>query len=221
MVVDDHVMIRAGIKVLIDAQPDMRVVAEAGTIAEALRQAEDCAPEIILLDISLQGQSGLRAIERFKKVCPRARVLVLTMHDEKTYLHVALAAGCSGYIVKSAADTDLILAIRTVRAGRPFILLTGNGEADQPTEGLAGSLSHRNQSESLSAREREVLHHLALGYTNQECADQLFLSVKTVETYRHRLGCKLGLHTRAELVRYGIEMGLFAASGEMVDKPAD
>ena len=208
LLVDDHAILRAGLRQLINAQSDLRVVAEAGNAAEALQQAQACDPHVILLDVSLPGQSGLQIIERLKQACPHARVLILTMHDETSYLHAALAAGCSGYIVKSAADRDLLRAIRTVRDGRSFVMLnTQSGDApplsDTPLPGRLKTV----KGQELSARERTVLALLAQGYTNQQSADRLFLSTKTVETYRLRIARKLGLRSRADFVRYGVEMG--------------
>jgi DNA-binding NarL/FixJ family response regulator len=215
LIVDDHAVLRAGLKLLINAQPDLDVVAEASNAAAAIQQAQTVNFEVILLDITLPGQGGLKIIERLKQIT-RARILVLTMHDEESYLRAALAAGCAGYVVKCAADKDLLTAIRTVRAGRPFVLLSAQGGASLPALSdtpLSGRVKIIKDQE-LSSREREVLVLLVQGYTNQQCADRLFLSTKTVETYRARITRKLGLRSRADLIRYGIEMGLLSSPPE-------
>lgn len=214
LLVDDHPLVRAGLKLLIHTQPDMRVIAEAGTVAEGLLRAQENPPDIVVLDISMPGQSGLQGIERFRSLCAQTRVLVLTMHDEAPYLRAALAAGCAGYIVKSAIDKDLLLALRMVRAGRPFVFLNGLEETPRPWSAARTGPRADPGAPELSGREREVLRWLAQGYTNQQTADRLFLSVKTVETYRQRIAQKLGLRDRAALVRYGIEMGILDRSSD-------
>jgi DNA-binding NarL/FixJ family response regulator len=206
--VDDHAVLRAGLRLLLDAEPDMEVVGEAGDGAEALAHTLELAPDVVLLDVTMPHMGGLEALRRIREASPQTRVLVLTMHDDEGYLREALAAGSSGYVLKRAADIELLSAIRAVHWGGTYLhaehagVLFENG-ADRPRTQAAAEAEPR-----LSPREDEVLHLVALGYTNQQAADMLHLSVKTVETYRARLMAKLGLRNRAELVRYALRRGL-------------
>ena len=215
LVVDDHAVLRAGLRMLIRAQADMDVVAEAADGDEAVRKATEARPDVVLMDLSMPGTGGIRAIERLRQDCPASRVLVLTMHDVPVYLRSALAAGASGYVVKSAADSELLSAIRGVHRGRTVL------DPELAASALQNTLGRRpagGPAGPLSPREREVLDLIAQGYTNQQIADRFGLSVKTIETHRSRLVEKLGLRSRAELVRYALDSGLFpggdAATGE-------
>jgi len=210
LVVDDHTILRAGLRMFINAQADMIVVEEATNGHEALQKAQEVKPDVVLLDITMPGISGIKAIEKILQVCTQTRILVLTMHDDLAYLRSVMAAGGSGYIVKMSADSELLTAIRTVYKGGTFV---------DPTLGFSlvqdiiNKKATRNSSPGileklLSPREQEVLKLLAQGYTNQQVADRIFVSVKTVETYRSRLLEKLGLRSRAELIRYALEIGL-------------
>jgi DNA-binding NarL/FixJ family response regulator len=202
-IADDHAVLRAGLRMLINAQADLEVVGEAADAAEAVRQAALLTPDVLTLDLTMPGGGSLKAIERLHRECPRVRVLVLTMHDDAAYLRAALAAGAAGYVLKKAADTDLLTAVRAVARGRTFVDLDMAEDAPPPTGRVAAG--------DLSPREREVLGLLARGHTNQEIADRLYLSVKTVETYRARIADKAGLKTRADIVRYAMETGLLGA----------
>jgi DNA-binding NarL/FixJ family response regulator len=193
---------------LIAAQPDMEVVGEAADADGADRMAVLTRPDVAIMDLTMPG-GGVRAIERIRGRALATRVLVLTMHDVPAYLRAAVAAGAVGYVLKSAADSDLLAAIRAVHRGHTVLdpslaatVVQGGGRKATPGAGPPGGLS---------AREREVLDFVAQGYTNQQIADRLGLSVKTVETYRARLVEKLGLQSRAELVRYALDSGLFGA----------
>ncbi len=201
-VADDHAVLRAGLKLLIDAETDMIVVGEAADGLEAVRRAKTTTPDIVLLDLSMPGPRATETIASLMQITPRPRVLVLTMHDDPTSMESALRAGASGYIVKKAADVELLMAIRAVRSGRTFVDLTRPGEA-APAE------RDEKRRLPLSQREGQVLRLLARGYTNQEAANELGVSVKTVETHRKRLTDKLGLKTRAQLFRFAVERGLF------------
>lgn len=212
LIVDDHAVLRAGLRMLLDVQPDMTVVAEADSGEDAVAQARQQHPDVILLDLSLPGMGGLEVIRRLREVDPAMRVLVLTMHDDEGYLRRALEAGSAGYVLKRAADAELVSAIRAVAGGGTYlhrehvaILLQGTGETGEDVVD-----AQREVYEALSARERQVLQLVALGHTNQQVADSLCLSIKTVETYRGRLMRKLGLATRAALVRYALDQGLLA-----------
>jgi DNA-binding NarL/FixJ family response regulator len=193
---------------LIGSQRDLEVVGEASDGDEAVRKAAVLRPDVALVDITMPGSGGIKAIERIRQAAPATKVLVLTMHDVPAYLRAALAAGATGYVVKRAADSDLLAAIRGVHRGRTVLdpalsarVVQGGVRRRAPAGPTPTAL--------LSQREREVLELVAQGYTNQQIADHLGLSVKTVETYRARLVEKLGLQSRAELVRYALDSGLF------------
>jgi len=208
LLADDHAVLRTGLRMLIGSQRDLEVVGEASDGDEAARKAAALRPDVALIDISMPGSGGIKAIERIRQAAPATRVLVLTMHDVPAYLRAALAAGASGYVVKRAADSDLLAAIRDVHRGRTVL------DPALAARVVQGGLRRRGPSGPtptalLSQREREVLELVAQGYTNQQIADHLGLSVKTVETYRARLVEKLGLQSRAELVRYALDSGLF------------
>jgi two-component system response regulator NreC len=211
LIVDDHAILRAGVRMLINTQPDMEVVSEATDGNEALWKARQMNPDVALMDLTMPKTGGLQALEQLRQVCPHTRILVLTMHDDPAYALSVLAAGGLGYVVKRAADSDLLAAIRAVHRGRTFVdpalagslvqdLLAKQASAGPAGRGVRGNL--------LSPRERQVLRLLAQGYTNQQAAKWMRVSVKTVETYRARIAQKLGLHSRAELTRYALESGL-------------
>lgn len=209
LLADDHAVLRAGLKTLFNAQPDMEVVAEAADGEETVRKSQETAPDIVLMDITMPVMSGLKATQEIKSRNPAIKVLVLTMHEDESYLHQMLHAGADGYVPKKAADTELIAAIRATYRGEHFI-------HSSMTTGMVAELRHREMpspaasrdEDGLSEREREVLRLLAMGHTNQEIADMLYLSVKTVATYKARLKEKLQLQGRADLVRYAIQRGL-------------
>jgi two-component system response regulator NreC len=208
-IVDDHAVLRAGLRLLMQTCDDMEVVGEAGDVAEALAQLRTVQPDIVTLDLSMPGGHGLKGIEKVREAAPGSRVIVLTMHDDPAYLRTALAMGTSGYVVKSVADTELISAIRAVHQGRVFV----DARSSTAVSGTTAQTGTAIQTESpvikkLSTREWEVLGFIAQGHTNQAVADRLDLSVKTVESYRGRLMEKLGLKTRADLTRFAIEHGL-------------
>ena len=209
-IADDHAVLRAGLKLLINSQSDMEVVGEAADSPETVTLVEAVSPDIVLLDVSMPGARYTQTIERLVLLAPAARVLVLTMHDDSAYMRAALLAGASGYIVKKAADVELLTAIRAVHDGRTFVDLSRPGGAPG---GQGGRLSREGPATErprpLSQREAEVLRLLAQGHTNQETADHLAVSVKTIETHRKRLSNKLGLKSRAQLFRYALECGLF------------
>jgi two-component system response regulator NreC len=210
LIADDHAVLRAGLKLLIDAQCDMVVVGEAADGPGAVRSAQVTAPHVVLLDLSMPGARAMQTIERLVRVAPRSRVLVLTMHDDLAYLQAALQAGASGYIVKKAADVELLTAIRAVYHGRTFVDLTRPGDKARGDEvrRVSRDSPAGGQPRPLSRREAEVLRLLAQGHTNQEAADHLALSMKTIETHRRRLSDKLSLKSRAQLFRFAVEAGL-------------
>jgi DNA-binding NarL/FixJ family response regulator len=216
LIAEDHAIVRAGLRLLIQGQPDMQVVGEAGTGSEVIDRTRALKPDVLTLDLIMPGARGIDTVKSLKEECPQTRVLVLTMHDDPASLRAVLTMGAAGYIVKSATDVELLSAIRAVHEGRTFISLGLPASVVQavlmtdPTP--RNSVSAQKTASALSSREQEVLKHLVQGYTNQETADQLFLSVKTIETYRARLMAKLELNSRADLVRYAAERGLLGDS---------
>jgi two-component system response regulator NreC len=212
LVADDHAILRSGLRMLINTQSDMEVVGEAVDGEDAIRRVGELDPDIVLLDRTMPGMGGIRALEVIREKFPRTRVLVLTMHDEYAYVRSVLAAGGAGFVVKRAADAELISAIRTVSQGRSYIdvSLASTGSLEEIVNPKAGDRDGGWRDVRLSQREREVLTSVALGYTNQQIADSLGLSVKTVGTYRARVAEKVGLKNRADLVRYALDAGLLA-----------
>jgi len=218
LIADDHAVLRAGLRMLIEAQSDMKVVGEAADGPETVSLARDLESDVVLLDLSMPGPRGPATIERLVRLDPSPRVLVLTMHDDPAYLRSALQAGASGYIVKKAADVELLHAIRVVHRGGSFVNLTRPGEAPNPdVRHVPRDSPAAGQPRPLSGREAEVLRLLAQGHTNQEAADRLAVSVKTIETHRKRLSDKLGLKSRAELFRFAIESGLLEGDAATPD----
>lgn len=210
LLVDDHTVLRRGLRMLLDAQPDMEVVGEAGDGAEAVERALELKPDVVLMDITMGGMSGLTATRVIRERIPQTKVLVLTMHDDEEYLRQMLEAGATGYVLKRAADAELAVAIRAVHRGEVFVYpsftkvllgeLMGRGRGKQ--------LGQQDSYDLLSERERQILRLVALGHTNAQIANQLYLSIKTVETYRARILDKLHIRGRAALVRYALHKGL-------------
>jgi DNA-binding NarL/FixJ family response regulator len=216
LIADDHALLRAGLKLLVNHQADMEVVGEAGTFADTVRLGSITKPDVVTLDLTMPDANGLDKVEQVCRECSGAKVLVLTMHDDPAYLRAALSAGAAGYVVKKAADTELLGAIRAVHAGRAFVDLDLRGSRSQSVliSGEKGETAGAAPSQDLlSQRERLVLERLAQGHTNQTIAEQLDVSVKTIESYRARLLRKLGLRTRADIIRYAIETGLLTRRG--------
>ena len=212
VLVDDHAVLRAGLTALLNAEADMEVVGEAGDGITSLQVVADRRPDVVLLDINMPQMSGLDALAQLRQVAPQSRILVLTMHDDQTYLRQVLAQGGAGYVLKQAADSELLTAIRTVYHGGAFLhpahaqaLLSPNTPSTGPQATTNGDLA------LLSEREVEVLTLIALGHSNKEIAELLYLSVKTVETYKMRIMEKLDLNSRAALVRFALKQGLLTA----------
>ena len=212
MIADDHAILRAGLRMLINAQPDMAVVAEVQNGQQAIETAREIKPDVVLLDITMPVSGGLHAIAEILKGNKFGKVLLLTMHSEPAYLRTALAAGASGYVLKKSVDADLLSAIRAVQRGRRYVdselagtfleEVIGGNRVDSPTAA---------QTKLLSDRELQVLTLVAEGFSSREIADKIFVSTKTVETYRARFVEKLGLKTRADVVRYALDLGLLSA----------
>ena len=204
---DDHGIVRAGLRALLEAQADMRVVGEAGDGHQAIGLAQELRPTVLIADLSMPG-GGLQTIKALADLGLPTRVLVLTVHAEERYLLPVLRAGGSGYVRKSSAHTDLLTAIRTVARGEVFLDPAATKTLLAGYLGRVRTGEELDLGEVLSEREREVVRLTAEGYTALQAADQLSLSPKTVETYRHRAMEKLGLTNRAELVRYALRAGL-------------
>jgi DNA-binding NarL/FixJ family response regulator len=206
---DDHGIVRAGLRALLEAQPDMDVVGEAEDAAQAVQQVIERQPTVLVTDLSMPG-GGLESIREVTSHDLPTKVLVLTVHAEERYLLPVLDAGGSGYVRKSSAHTDLLDAIRTVARGEVFLDPAATKTLLRGYLGRVRAGDERDIREVLSDRERHVVRLTAEGYSAQQAADQLALSVKTVETYRHRAMQKLGLTNRAELVQYALRAGLLA-----------
>ena len=201
---DDHSILRAGLKMLLESQNDIEVVAEAENGVRAIEACAKYQPDILILDISMPEGSGLPVIENMKKDSPHTPTIVLTMHSDIEWIKSSISAGAMGYIVKKYAETELLMGIRSVRQGIPFIKTADESEL------LPKDQNHLTNDTSLSERELEVLKYIAYGYTYDEIAKKIFVSVKSVETYRGRISKKLNLDTRAKMVRYALEIGLIA-----------
>jgi two-component system response regulator NreC len=204
VVVDDHAVVRSGIKLLLDREKDIEVVGEAGNAKDAIFRARALKPDVILLDVVMPGQSGIEVLPSLLKEAPDAKVLVLSMQDDASYVREAFAAGASGYVLKEAADEEVVAAVREIAGGGRYVhpALGARLVAAEAQERAAA------EADPLSDREREVLRLLALGHTNQEIAKMLYISVRTAETHRAHIMQKLRLSTRAELVRYALSQGL-------------
>jgi two-component system response regulator NreC len=204
VIVDDHTLVRSGLRLLLEAERGFVVEDEAADAEQAIRLARLHKPDVVLLDVVMPGRSGIDAAPEILAAAPRARILVLSMQDDPSYVRQAFGAGASGYLLKEAADDELVQAVREVAAGNRYVHpALGARLAAAEAEAKA-----RAEADPLSDREREVLRLLALGHTNQEIAKLLFISVRTAETHRAHVMQKLRLSTRAELVRHAIRQGL-------------
>lgn len=218
LIADDHAVLREGLASLINAQPDMEVVAQASDGLEAVALAEQSRPDVAIVDITMPRCGGIQAIEQLREVSPDTRSLVLTMYDDPTHLRAVLAAGGIGYIVKRSAGKQLLTGIREVSSGRSFInVALSPGALHELIE--AGPGGPPDKRIPLSRRELEVLRLLAHGFTNKQIAERLNVSKKTIDTYRVRVAEKLSLKTRAEMVRYALDRGLLTASND--EQPED
>lgn len=207
VIVDDHAILRSGLRRVLEAEADIEVVGEAESAERAVFEALGTKPDVLLMDVVMPGKSGIEGMPAVLQAVPEAKVLILSMQDDPRYVREAFAVGASGYVLKEAADTEVVGAVRAVAAGERYV---------HPALGarlIAAEAEERKRAEEdpLSEREREVLRLLALGHTNQEIAEQLYISVRTAETHRAHIMRKLGLSSRAELVRHALENGLIDA----------
>jgi two-component system, NarL family, response regulator NreC len=208
LIVDDHAVLRSGLHLLLDAEPDIEVVGEAGDVRDAVFETRAKKPDVILMDVVMPGQSGIEAVPLVLKEAPEAKVLVLSMQDDPRYVHEAFSAGAAGYILKEAVDAEVVGAIHEVGGGRASV----HPALGARLVAAEAEVKAREEADPLSDREREVMRLLALGHTNQEIAKMLYISVRTAETHRAHIMQKLRLSTRAELVRHAIEQGLLDES---------
>jgi two-component system response regulator NreC len=204
LLADDHKMVREGLRLLIDGQADMRVVGEAANGREVMNQAHELKPDVVVMDLSMPELNGLQATERLKAEMPDIKVVAITANEDESYLRQLCKVGAVGYVLKRSAGDELVKAIGQVAKGGVYF------EATLASKALAKQMSggkNEIRAVELSEREKEVLVMLAWGYSNKEIAGQLTLSVKTVETYKVRIGEKLGLRSRTEIVQYALRQG--------------
>lgn len=213
LLVDDHAIVRAGLRMLLESQPDMEIVCECENGQDAIRRALELKPDVILMDIALPDIPGYQAARVIKQALPNVTILALTMHESDEYFFEMLNAGASGYVPKKAAPTELVNAIRVVYGGGVYLYpsLAKTLVKDYLTRAESGD--DQSAFDGLTEREREVLTLIADGLSNQEVADKLVISVKTVERHRANILAKLGLHSRTELVKYAIRKGLIQVEG--------
>lgn len=203
LLVDDHEIVRAGLRMLFQAEPDMEIVGELGSGEEALDAVAELQPDVVIMDVAMPGIGGIEATRRIKQASPDTCVLALTMHEDEQYFFEMLSAGASGYIPKRAAPDDLVSAIRVVHEGNVFLHATLARYLMRDVLGQPATVA-----DDLTPREREVLTYIAEGYTNREIAEALVISTKTVDRHRENIMQKLNMHNRIELVKYAIEKGL-------------
>jgi two-component system, NarL family, response regulator NreC len=204
VIVDDHAILRSGLRRVLEAEPDIEVVGEAENAERAVFETLQTKPDVIVMDVVMPGKSGIEGMPAVLQAAPDAKVLVLSMQDDPRYVREAFDAGASGYVLKEAADTEVVGAVRAVAGGERYV---------HPVLGarlVAADAEQRRRAEAevLSEREREVLRLLALGHTNQEIAQLLYISVRTAETHRAHIMQKLNLRSRADLVRHALANGL-------------
>lgn len=210
LIADDHAILRAGLRMLIDSQPDMVVVAEAPDGHVAVDRVGDKRPDVAILDLTMPKSGGLDALHRIVKAERPPRVLLLTMHEDPAYLRTALAAGAAGYVLKKSVDADLLSAIRAVHKGRRYVDAEFADVLVQDAFGSKVRTEPKDGINVLSEREQQVLKLVAEGFSSREIADQIAISTKTVEAYRARFIDKLGLKSRAQIVQYALNLGFLS-----------
>ena len=209
ILVDDHAVVRAGLRMLLSADPELEIIGEAETGLQGLRLAQELAPDVALMDISMPDMNGIVATRRIKECCPSVAVLALTMHEDDQYFFEMLGAGASGYVPKRAAPNDLVSAIHAVSHGGVFLFPSvARMLVSDYLQRVEGESQGGRDFDNLTEREREVLTLIAQGRSNQEIAERLTISVRTVNRHRENIMAKLNLHNRVELVHDAIEKGL-------------
>lgn len=208
VLVDDHAVVRSGLRLLVDREDDMAAVGEAGNAEQAVYRLIEDKPDVVVIDVTLGDTSGIDTIPKLLEISPATKILVLSMHDDPSYVRDAFAAGAKGYVLKEAADAEVVTAIREIAGGGTYVnpALGARLIAHDAEQRAAAA------ADPLSDREHEILRLLALGHTNQEIAKTLYISVRTAETHRAHIMQKLGLTTRAELVRYALAHGMLDPS---------
>src|SRR5258708_14735854 len=208
LLADDHTILRAGLKMMLNAQPDMEVVGEAQDGRQAFTEAQRLQPDVVLMDITMPDINGIEATKQIKKVLPDIRILVLTMHEHDEYVFQTLRAGASGYMLKEAADTELITALHVIHSGQFYLSPAAQSVMVGDYLQRVRTGEEKDSYSSLTEREREILKLVAEGNTNNQIAERLVISPKTADTHRTHVMHKLNLHSRAELVKYAMRRGL-------------
>lgn len=208
LLADDHTILRAGLRMMLNAQPDMEVIGEAQDGRQAINTTMNLQPDIVLMDITMPDMNGIEATKQIKRVAPEVKVLVLTMHENDEYVFQALRAGASGYILKEAADTELITALHVLRSGQFYLSPSAQSVIVGDYLQRVHTGEEKDSYNNLTEREKEILKLVAEGYTNNQIAERLVISPKTVDTHRTHVMDKLNLHSRAELVKYAMRRGL-------------
>jgi DNA-binding NarL/FixJ family response regulator len=211
LLADDHAVVRMGLRALLSSAPDVDVVGEAEDGEQAVAQVASLCPDVVIMDLSMDGMHGLAATQAITRHHPDTRVLVLTMHDEEEYLVPLLEAGAAGYVVKSAAGAELLGAVRAIAAGRSWVRAEAAPLLAGAFQRRARVDDTRQRYESLSERERNVFLFIAQGYTTSQIGKRLFISAKTVDTYRRRVNAKLDIADRADYVRLALDLGLLVS----------
>src|SRR5437667_5004337 len=208
LLADDHTILRAGLKMMLNAQPDMEVVGEAQDGRQAIEETQKLQPDIVLMDITMPDLTGIEATRQIKRLFPDVKVLMLTMHEHDEYVFQALQAGASGYMLKEAADTELTTALHVIKSGQFYLSPTAQSVVVGDYLQKVRTGEERDSYSSLTEREREILKLVAEGFTNNQIAERLVISPKTVDTHRTHIMDKLNMHSRAELIKYAMRRGL-------------
>lgn len=211
LIADDHTIVREGVKMILARESDIEVVGEASDGSQALELVERLKPTVVVMDISMPGMGGIEATQKVKERHPRVNVLALTMHEDESYVFQLLRAGASGYVLKRAAAQDLVQAVRAAARGEAFLYPSVARKVVEDYLRRVEVGEERERYDGLTGREKEILTLIAEGLANQEIAQKLYISIKTVQTHRAHILEKLGLHDRTELVRYAIRKGLIEA----------
>ena len=211
VVADDHAIVREGVRMILAREQDIEVVGEAGDGQQALDLVASLRPQVVIMDISMPGMGGVEATQRLKAKHPEVQVLALTMHEDETYVFQLLRAGAAGYVLKRAAAQDLVQAVRAAAKGDAFLYPSIARKVVEDYLRRVETGEERERYDGLTTREKEILTLIAQGLSNQQIAEKLYISIKTVQTHRAHILEKLGLHDRTELVRYAIRKGLIQA----------